>query len=73
MEVVNGIQIVTIKINPTQWQAIQEGLTGLAYKVAAPVLQELTMQVVGQSQPPAPPRKAVAIQGDDDNATVTLA
>lgn len=52
MKVINGIQIVTLEINPQQWAVIQTGLQELAFKIAQPVLADLFRQVAEQSQPP---------------------
>lgn len=75
MKIVNGVQIVSIEINPQHWNVIQAGLQELPFKISQPVLAELQQQVLRQSQPApsAAPARVVGIEGNDDNATVTLA
>lgn len=56
MKIVNGVQIVSIEINPQHWSVIQAGLHELPFKIAQPILADLQRQVVEQSRgnPPAP-------------------
>lgn len=52
MKVVNGVQVVSLEVNPTSWNAIQKGLALLPYGEVAGLLNDLAQQVVQQSQPP---------------------
>lgn len=60
MKVVNGVQIVTLEITPQVWNTIQAGLNELPFKISAPVLQDLTTQVVRQTSPPPAPESPPA-------------
>lgn len=51
MKVVNGVEVITLEVDVQAWNVIQAGLQELPMKLAAPILQKLSMQIMQQAAP----------------------
>lgn len=52
MKIVNGVQIISLEVDPQTWNVIMAGLNELPRRHSEPVIQNLTRQVTVQTQPP---------------------
>lgn len=50
MKVVNGVQLVSLDVTAPQWVTIQKALIKLPYEDVAPILAQLSQQILEQSK-----------------------